>query len=380
LLPLVCDNIFTKLHIDNNITVLYIESSATDCRKDIDMNVAGTPEIERKTLSILKILSSSRKPVGASIIAQHLKDLGVELSDRAVRYHLRIMDVRGLTELVGNRDGRRITAKGVAEIKKGLVKEKVGLAITRIELLAFHTDFDYQTRQGSVPVNISIFPRTVFKKALLAMEPAFNAGLCVSSLVAVAGSRQLLTDLIIPEDKIGLVTVCSAVINGVLLKAGIPMDSRFSGILQIVDHKPVRFTELIHYNGCSLDPSEIFMKARMATVTAAFSSGNGEILANFREIPAVCLPVAERVLAGLKAAGIEGVMIKGKPSEPVCEVPVELNRIGLVLIGGLNPVVAAQEAGLEVENYSMSSMVDSQELMPFSELLNQIDTKLHENK
>jgi repressor of nif and glnA expression len=337
------------------------------------MNVSGTPEIERKTLSILKILSSSPKPVGASIIAQRLKDLGVELSDRAVRYHLRIMDVRGLTELVGNRDGRRITAKGVAEVKKGLVKEKVGLAITRIELLAFHTDFDYQTQHGSVPVNISIFPRTVFKKALLAMEPAFNAGLCVSSLVAVAGSRQSLGDLIIPEDKIGLVTVCSAVINGVLLKAGIPMDSRFSGILQIINHKPARFTELIHYNGCSLDPSEIFMKARMATVTAAFSIGDGEILANFREIPAVCLPVAERVLAGLKAAGIGGVMVKGKPSESTCEVPVELNRIGLVLIGGLNPVVAAQEAGIEADNYSMSCMLDYQELRPFSDLLNQIE-------
>ncbi len=335
------------------------------------MNVANDPEVERKTLSILKILSTSHKPLGASIIAQNLQGLGVELSDRAVRYHLHIMDVRGLTELVGNRDGRQITNAGRAEIKRALVKEKVGMAITRIELLAFRTNFDFQARRGDLPVNVSIFSRKVFAEALLAMQPAFESGLCASRLVAVADTREPVGDVPIAEDQIGLVTVCSAVINGVLLKAGVPMDSRFSGILQMARHRPARFTELIHYSGCSLDPSEIFIKAHMTSVAAAVATGNGEILANFREIPAVCLNVAETALAGLREAGIEGVLAKGKPSEPVCEVPVELSRIGLVLTGGLNPVVAAQEAGIEAEHHSMSSMLEYARLVPFSKLIAQ---------
>ena len=51
-----------------------------------------------------------------------------------------------------------------------------------------------------------------------------------------------------------LATVCSIVVNGVLLKNGIPMDSKFGGIVQISRGEPLRFVKLIHYSGSSLDP------------------------------------------------------------------------------------------------------------------------------
>ena len=49
-----------------------------------------TQEVERKALSILKVLSYSQEPLGARVIARHLKDHGVELGERAVRYHLKL--------------------------------------------------------------------------------------------------------------------------------------------------------------------------------------------------------------------------------------------------------------------------------------------------
>jgi repressor of nif and glnA expression len=325
-------------------------------------------DVERKILSILKVLQSLNKPAGGRIIAQRLQDYGVVLSERAVRYHLRLMDERGLTRLVGGRDGRTVTEKGLNEIKNALVKDKVGYAITKIELLAFRTNFDYQERRGNVPVNISFFPKASFKKALAVMKPVFESDYYPSRLVAVAEAGQQIENVTIPEDTVGLLTVCSIVINGVLLKAGIPMDSRLSGTLQIVNHRPLRFTEIIHYNGCSLDPTEIFIKARMTSVMEAVSTGSGEILANFREIPAPCLPIAEEVLAGLESAGIKGVLVKGVTSEPVCEVAVDPNKVGLILTGGLNPVAAAQEAGIAAENRSMSAVVDYNRLFDFREL------------
>lgn len=326
-------------------------------------------DVERKILSILKVLQSLNKPAGGRIIAQRLKDYGVVLSERAVRYHLRLMDERGLTRLVGGRDGRTLTEKGLNEIKNALVKDKVGYAITKIELLAFRTSFDYKERRGTVPVNISFFPRASLKKALAVMKPVFESDFCPSRLVALAEAGQQIENITVPEDTIGLLTVCSIAINGALLKAGIPMDSRLSGTLQIDNRKPLRFTEIIHYNGCSLDPTEIFIKARMTSVLEAVSTGSGEILANFREIPAPCLPIAEEVLAGLAGAGIKGVLVKGVTSEPVCEVTVDPNKVGLILTGGLNPVAAAQEAGITAENHSMSAVVDYQQLFDFSELL-----------
>ena len=201
-------------------------------------------DVQRKVLSILKVLNGLPGPAGSSKIAQRMKEHGFTLSERAIRYHLRLMDESGLTELVGKRDGRIITEKGRGEVQNALVKDKVGYAITKIELLSYRTSFDYKNHRGNVPVNVSIFEKDSFPGALKAMEPAFKSGYCVSELVAVAEGGQRIGDVAIPDGQVGLATVCSIIINGALLKAGVPIDSRFGGILEINNRKPVRFTEL----------------------------------------------------------------------------------------------------------------------------------------
>ncbi len=327
-----------------------------------------TQDVERKVFTILKVLSDSHEALGGRVIARRLKDHGIELGERAVRYHLKLMDGRGLTQLVG-RDGRLVTESGIEELRSALVGDKVGFAIARIELLAFRTSFDPQTRTGSVPVNVSLFPREQFSKALQAMRPAFAQELCVSHLVAIAQEGEKLGELIIPQGKVGLATVCSIVLNGTLLKAGVPMDSRFGGILEVRNHKPLRFTELISYAGCSLDPSEIFIRAGMTSVREVARSGDGRIVANFREIPAICRPIAEETVIELSQVGLRALLVMGETSEPVCEMPVEFGRIGMVLVGGLNPVAAAEEAGIVAENHAMSTLMEYEELTKFADLL-----------
>lgn len=324
-------------------------------------------EVERKVITILKILSESLEPLGARVIAQRLHDYGVDLGERAVRYHLKIMDERGLTRLIG-RDGRLVTESGIEELKSALVGDKVGFIISKIELLAIQTTFDWEKRRGQVPVNISFFPKEQFTKALKAMRDAFEAGICVSDLVAVAKEGERLAGVTVPEGKIGFATVCSIIINGALLKAGIPMDSKFGGLLQIRNNKPFRFVELIEYAGSSLDPSEIFVTSRMTSVGEVASRGEGKVLANFREIPALCRPVAETVIHGLGETGLGGLLVMGDTSQSVGEVPVELNKIGIIILGGLNPVAAAVEAGIEVENHAMSAVMEYRDLTRLREL------------
>jgi repressor of nif and glnA expression len=254
------------------------------------------------------------------------------------------------------------------EFNSGLARDKAGLAISKIEWLAFRTDFDAKRRLGLIPVNVSFFREASFSRAMQEMRPAFEAELCASDLVAVAGEGQSLGEVVVPEGRVGLATVCSVAINGALLKAGVPMDSRFGGILQVRNRKPFRFVELIHYSGSSLDPSEVFIRAGMTSVRRAAKDGNGRVLANFREIPAQCRDTAADVLAALKEAGLGSVLVMGETSGPVCEVPVELNRIGVILLGGLNPVAAAEEAGVRSENYAMSTVMEYQHLTKFREL------------
>jgi repressor of nif and glnA expression len=326
-----------------------------------------TQDVERKTVSILRILKNSTEPVGARVISHYLKDYGIELSERAVRYHLKLMDERGFTESIG-REGRLITRPGVEELESALVGDKVGFVASKIEFLAYQTEFDLGRKQGRVPVNVSFFPERQFKKAIEAMKGTFQAGICVSELVAVARRGEKLGTVTIPQGKLGLATICSVVINGALLKAGIPMDSKFGGILQIRNREPLRFVELIQYAGSSLDPSEIYITSKMTSVSQTAGRGDGRILANFREIPAMCQPLAEKVVAGLKEADMGGLLALGEVGQPLCEVPVELNKVGMILTGGLNPVAAAVESGIEVENRAMTTIMDYEDLIRFSNL------------
>lgn len=326
-------------------------------------------EVERAKVAILRILDDSPGAIGSNIIARRLKEeYGIELSERTVRYHLRLLDERGLTQKVSRRDGRDITQQGIEELKNAMVADKVGFVIDRIELLSYRTSFDVDRRQGMVPINISMFPREKFRSALKTMAGAFKAKLCVSDLVAVAEEGERLGEILVPMGNTGLATVCSIIVNGALLKEGIPMDSRFGGLLQLRNNEPWRFTELIEYAGSSLDPSEILIASRMTSIRDIIGSGNGKMLANFREVPAMSIPVVEEVMQKLEAAGIGGMTMMGEVGKPVCEVPVGLNKVGVVLTGGLNPVAAAVEAGINTANIAMGGLIDYKELKSFWDL------------
>ncbi len=326
-------------------------------------------DVERKVISILRVLHNAPQPLGARLIAHQLKGYGVELGERAVRYHLKLMDERGLTNPLPRRDGREITPLGIEELNNALVTDKVGFVLEKIELLAFRTSFDIERRSGLVPVNVSFFPKERFAEALQVMKKAFRAGLCVSDLVAVASEDDKLGDVLVPKGKVGLATVCSLIINGSLLKVGIPIDSRFGGVLQMRNNRPLRFVDLIYYSGSTLDPSEVFIRAKMTDVQGVVRQGEGKVLANFRELPARCQSLMEEVTNRLKEVGLGGLTMVGNPSEAVCGISVGLNRIGMILIGGLTPVAAAAEAGIEVENQAMSTLLDYKDLVKFQELI-----------
>ncbi|MBA4423778.1 MAG: hypothetical protein C0390_11895 [Syntrophus sp. (in: bacteria)] len=325
-------------------------------------------DIEKKILLILRILNESSDPLGARLISRRMQDHSVTLSERGVRYHLKLMDNRGLTRLIGRHDGRAITEQGIEEIGNARVHDKIGFAISRIEILAFKTSLDLDKRQGLIPVNISFFPRKSFKKALELMKPAFSKGLHVSELVACADEGERIGELTVPVGYTGFATVCSIVVNGILLKSGVPMDSRFGGILQVKDGKPLRFVEVINYSGSSLDPSEVFIRGRMTSVRQAAEEGEGKILANFREIPVPALKLVDKLIVSLRNSGIGGVLAIGEIGEPICQIPVDMNRVGMILYGGLNPVACAHESGVEVENRAMSTVMEYQELRNFWEL------------
>jgi len=335
--------------------------------REVRMVQGTSSEAEKKVIAILKVLSESSEPLGSITIARELERHGIFLSERAVRYHLRITDERGYTQPLG-RDGRMLTPQGLEELRMALAPEQVGFILEKLELLAFHTTFDPQKRTGQLPINTSLIDKDKFQTALTAMRDVFRAGICVSELVATASEREKLGSVVVPSGKIGLATVCSVAVNGILLKAGIPIECRFGGVLEVRESKPRRFIAIINYAGTSLDPAEQYIRAGMTSASGAAKTGNGKILANFREIPAPSRAIVEEKVAMLKEVGIGGVYALGNTSEPVCQIAVGLNRVGMVLLGGLNPVAAAVEAGIKVENIAESGLIDFQQLRSFWQL------------
>jgi repressor of nif and glnA expression len=323
-------------------------------------------------LAILKVLDKHTDIVGSREISRQLKMHGIDLTERTVRYHLRILDERGYTEVFG-KEGRKITDKGREELKHALISDKIGFVISKIETLSYLTTLNLENMSGDIILNISYFPEDRLKDALKILKPAFLSPYIMSDKVVFERGGGVIGDVIIPEGKIGIGTVCSVTINGIFLKAGIPVTSKFGGLVEISDRKPTRFVSLISYEGSSLDPHEIFIRSKMTNVLGAVKGKNGIILASFREIPVVCAEEAKRLAEKMAGRGIGGILMIGGPNKPLLEMPVGIDKSGMVIVGGLNPVSALEESGIPTESAAMSTLYEYSKLNSFNEAVSVID-------
>jgi HTH-type transcriptional regulator, global nitrogen regulator NrpRI len=321
--------------------------------------------MNKTMLSILKVLGKNPGAVmGSRELSRQLTEYGIDLTERTVRYHLRILDERGYTVALG-KEGRKITETGQSELKDAHVSEKVGFIISKIETLSYLTSLDLDSMAGKIILNISYFPEEKRAEVLKTMSPVYNSPYVMSERVILGRGGEKIGDILIPEDKIGIGTVCSVTINGLFLKAGIPVSSRFGGVLEIKDGKPARFTSLISYEGSSMDPLEVFIRSKMTDVIGAVTSRSGKILASFREIPVVCLDQAKRLEQQICDKGIGGILVVGQPNSSLLGVPVGVDKAGIIVVGGLNPIAAVEEAGIQTESKAMSTLYEYSELKTF---------------
>lgn len=325
--------------------------------------------MNKTMISILRVLDAKHgKVTGSREIARQLMTHGIELTERTVRYHLRILDEKGFTRVLG-KEGRIITRKGREELSQSLVSEQVGFVINKIETLSYLSDFDILTKKGKIILNVTFFPENVFAAALKVMRDAFSSAYQMSDRVITAGPGGSIGEVAIPAGRVGFGTVCSVTINSILLKAGVPVTSKFGGVLQVEGGEPSRFVALISYEGTSLDPLEIFIKSSMTDVRSAVTNNSGKILASFREIPVVCVEKAQELKTKMEEEGLGGILAIGNPNQKLVEMPVGADKAGIVVVGGLNPIAAVEEAGIPTTSRAMSTLCDYSELVRFSELL-----------
>jgi repressor of nif and glnA expression len=314
-------------------------------------------ETQRKIIEILRILDASDDAVGARTIAASLSTRGYPIGERAVRHYLVLLDYKGFTVKIGNA-GRIITEKGLDELHEAIVGDRVGFLITKIEDLVYRTSFDLKQRNGDVIINVATIDKDDFDRALETAAETIDNGYTVSPFVRIVEEGEKVGAVFVPYGSFGFVTMCSMTINGVLIKHGIPASIKFGGLLKIKDGIPSAYTDLISYQGTSLDPIQIFAARQMTSILAAGRRGDGTVLANVQTVPSIAAERTLKLMQDAKRAGIVGWI----------ESPLEANFLGVYyeddvleinIFAGANPMASLHELDIKAKVYSLASLMDA---------------------
>jgi repressor of nif and glnA expression len=267
---------------------------------------------------------------------------GLDLSERTLRLYLAEMTEVGLIERHGRR-GYSLAAAGAEVARELTIARRLGSILYHMEETMCQITFDLAKSAGLVSINAYVVPRQMLLPLCAELEAVFRAGLAVGGRVLFATSGEDILGRHVPKDCIGLGTMCSLTVAGMFMQRGIPSHAMFGGLLQIENGKPEHFLEMIRYDATTISPNEAFIRANLTSVSAAARGGRGAITASFREVPMSALPRLRDIVKECEDARFPGILLVGKPGQPVLNIPVHEGRVGVVLATGLNPLASFWE-------------------------------------
>lgn len=294
-------------------------------------------ESEHRIIEILRILNEQDKPIGSKLIADELKNKGFNLGERAVRYHMQILDEKGYSERKGY-SGRVITNLGREKLEKGLIYDQVDFIYSKFEEMIYLANFSYINQQGNVVVNTS----TVYNEnSIDIIKRIIQSGLSIGPYVNL--------NKVGNGGKTEVTTLCGTTIDGVLLNKGIATQPQYGGLLKIEDLQPIRFEEIISYKKTSVTPLDAFITPGMTSVIDVVENGSGVIPANFRLIPGIGRQKAIDIINSLEKIGISGVIAVSEEGKDILGIPVPDGMVGIAIVGGITPFCAVQEENEEID-------------------------------
>lgn len=327
----------------------------------------NTSKFTRRRLKILEALQHHASPASGATIAAELAARGMDISERTIRDDLAVLSDEGAILTFGRR-GHVLSDAGRRELLRSRTVQRIGFLSAKIDAMTFGMDFSLENRTGTVMVNTTLCTPGQLRGALKEMGEVFAKGYTMGTLVALAEPGEMIGETEVPAGRIGFCTVCSITLNGILLKHGVPMRSRFGGLVEIRNGTPERFAEAIDYNGTSLDPLIIFIRGGFTNYRGAVRTGNGLIGASFREFPAGAVDTVRAIAKKVQDVGLGCFLEIGQPGTDLLGIPVGEGCCGAVVIGGLNPVSIMEERGDHVIATALSGFLPYDRLFPYTEL------------
>jgi hypothetical protein len=228
---------------------------------------------------------------------------------------------------------------------------KIPFVLSKSWNLIQQVNFDVEKQKGEIVANVSYVHKKDMDDALGIMEETFNNN------PKYINPYYKLVDHPDDKDKVGIATICSLSIDGILINNGIMSNPKYSGLLELTE--PPLFIDLISYNGTTLDPHKIFLSKNMTSISG--ENGPNKILASVKEIPYISRDYAVQILDVLNNIGFSIYKI-GKPRELVYNSKVDNYNFGVITGGGLNSIGAVKEKGIDIEVKAV------EKLLPFEKM------------
>ncbi|PVX26812.1 MAG: NrpR transcriptional repressor [Candidatus Bathyarchaeum sp.] len=301
-------------------------------------------ESARKEIEMLRILSEFAEPVGSTLLKRELRKKGFPLSERTIRYHLQLLEAKGFV-LGHNRKGRTITQSGLEELGRALATQRLGFTTTRFLSLAYSANYNPVKNSGTVVTNVSFLDNSLQDKTMDMMKALQSMSLLSAPYFKVLKEKEEYSDVCVPKGQFGLLTVCNLTLDSILIHSGIPLFFKHGGLVQVVNRKPIRFVEIISYEGTTMPPLEVFVYRKMTSISSVLKTGSGMLLATLREIPSEAREKTVKIIKEQQKKGWGGVLVLGEPNEPLLGIPVGMDRFGICMVGGIVPGAAMVEEG-----------------------------------
>jgi repressor of nif and glnA expression len=115
---------------------------------------------------------------------------------------------------------------------------------------------------------------------------------------------------------------------------------------------------MILYEHSTIDPLQVLMAQDITSINDVMRKGSGNILANMRQCHMEAETLVGEVIDELSGSSFSGVLDVGLPNTPALGVTVDPQYMGIVALGGTNPMAAIKEGGVYVMTQAIKGLMD----------------------
>ncbi|WP_457591195.1 NrpR regulatory domain-containing protein [Geoglobus sp.] len=300
--------------------------------------------LDRTLISILEALSDGGVR-SSSDISRFLRQKGIAIDPRTVRYHLKKLESMGYVRR--GRRGAELTASGEEFLKRANVFERLGEFTEVIEFNAYHCTFDPLRMTGTVPTDVAIVDKDEMDRIGEILLETSKAGFLISPLISTADEGEVIDGYEVGKGRMAIAVISNTIFDVILRRSGVNLLPEYAGLLYWRD-RPVGIREVISYSGTTLSPGWLFLNSGLTAVWSAVRRGEGYLITAIRSLSRYAVDIAWRELERAKARGFGGVVYLEGVTGNTLNIPPGV-RARLVVLAGLNYLAPLVENGVGAE-------------------------------